>query len=321
MSFGPRRAHGVAERRVGLHADRLGVAALDRRRRSRPCPGPRRFPWRSARPASRGGPPGRGCARRSRAPRARPPAGPRPACGHPARRASSVALTPSSSRKATTGAWRGRRSRCPRSRSSLEELLLGGRGEPRGEHRRGRGSTAAARPRPFAVVTIIDSNEKRRGLDRDRPSEPVEVAPPILLLISLPPKGDTEMTTTRKVQLRRGRPHRRPDGDARGRAGRRSATRSAAFRRRPLFLAFALLFNVIPVLLQRQDRAEGERREARDRRRDASPLRDGPRADDARRAADADPAHHPAGPAERLCDRTQSQEVRRRRHAGAPLEL
>ena len=94
------------------------------------------------------------CARRSPSSSSSSTSRPTTCLWRPARRASSVALTPSSSRYARTAPWRGRRSSVPALREAVEQLLLGGRGEParRGPPRSG--VHCCRSPRRLVVVTI-----------------------------------------------------------------------------------------------------------------------------------------------------------------------
>ena len=139
----PRRSCGPPPRRGGARC----------RRRSRLRPGPGRSPRPSGRPASRGGPWGRGVRSTNPSSSSSSTSRPTTCLWRPARRASSVALTPSSSRNATTGLWRGRRSRCPRSlrpwKSScwVDASSLAARTARSGAQR-------CRSPRPLMVVTI-----------------------------------------------------------------------------------------------------------------------------------------------------------------------
>ena len=161
----------------------------------------------------------------------------------PARRASSVALTPPSSRNARTGPWRGRRSRCPRSlrpsKSScwVDASSLAARTARSGAQR-------CRSPRPLMVVTI-KTVTKKNCIDTV-----IGVQGRLSRLYILPgktfrPKGDMRMTTTRHsnfgAALRTGALH----GDAGGRPGSDRLSRSAAYRRPRCSWSGALLFNLL----------------------------------------------------------------------------
>ena len=125
-------------------------------------------------------------------------------------------------------------------------------------------------------------------------------------------KGDTTMTTTRRsnfsaalrTTLSAGRPRRA------ARRHRRADRRVTGGARLPGHRPAA---QPDLVLVQRQDRAASGARPAGLGGGGPSPLPDGPRADDSRRAADAEALRDPAGAAQRLRHRPQPEATRRSR--------